>query len=91
MKNFLIVFALVTLAAVIAACEQKTAEPAGDAAAKTPDAAATAAPDAGTPQIDVVQPAEAPIAEAGPAAVGPAVVTLPAAEPAIGPVAEPAK
>ena len=91
MKKFLITSAIVTAVTVIAACEQKATEPAADVAAKTPDAAVTAGPDAGVPQIEVVQPAEAPVAESGPAVVGPAVVTLPTAESAVGPVAEPAK
>jgi hypothetical protein len=77
MKNFLIVFALITLAAVIAACEQKTVETnAPDAGAEKTDAAAPSADAAPAQPL-----AEVPVVEAmpasGPAEVGPAVVVLP--------------
>jgi hypothetical protein len=94
MKSFLIVFAIITLAVVIAACEQKPVETKPDAAADASAPAADAAVPAADSAVAPVQPlAEAPLADttpaAGPAEVGPAVVLLPTAEAA--PAAEPAK
>lgn len=84
MKNFLIVFAAITFAAVLAACEQKATETAADAAGKTPDAA--------------VVPVEADAATAKPEQTAPELNELPSVlnapvptEAAAGPVADTAK
>jgi hypothetical protein len=84
MKNFLIVFGIIALCTVIAACEKKSAEPAAPAADTGATAADAAAPAADSVPSPVQPLAEIPVAEttptAGPAEVGPAVVTLPTAE-----------